>query len=121
MQRNGQPTRRTNTVGQPTASASPWMDRKISLMRRRGAHAVEAATTARSMGLSLMTTRLLQLLLQANVFQLLLRQFGDRLARITADDALERGPGLVELLQRILGIALLEQCPGCFFAVGKRI
>ena len=34
-QRNGQPVRRTNTVGQPTVAASPCSDRKISVIFRR--------------------------------------------------------------------------------------
>ena len=36
-QRSGQPVRRTNTVRQPIASASPLIEWKISVMRRRSA------------------------------------------------------------------------------------
>src|SRR5690242_21513070 len=41
-QRSGQPVRRTNTVRQPIASASPWIEWKISVMRRRSAGATGA-------------------------------------------------------------------------------
>src|SRR5579885_52858 len=83
MQRNGQPVRRTNTVGQPTASASPWMEWKISLTRNR-----RAAAAAGAGAIAFMESA--AVLLQRDRSQPALRETGYRGARVLLDHGLER-------------------------------
>src|SRR6185312_6087877 len=115
-QRSGQPVRRTNTVGQPIASASPWIEWKISVMRSRSAATAGAAVAA--LVLASLTTMPSTGL---DAAQPLLREAGGLGAGVFADHGLERGLRGRRLLQFELAVADLEQRIGRFLALRELV
>src|SRR5690348_231710 len=113
-QRSGQPVRRTNTVGQPIASASPWIEWKISVMRRRSAGI--GATDAAPASLPITATSANRRL-QLQSAQAFLRQAGGAGIGVFAGDLLQRGLAGVSLLELELAVADLQQRVGRLLAL----
>src|SRR4051812_10900499 len=113
-QRNGQPVRRTNTVGQPIASASPCTEWKISVIRSRSA---TGATGGRSAGVAVLPFMgsVGRLALQAA--QAFLCEASGLGARILGRDLFQRGGRGILLLQLDLAVAHLEQAIGDLVAL----
>src|SRR4051812_17877679 len=114
-QRNGQPVRRTNTVGQPMASASPWTEWNISVIRRRSPTGATGGTSAGVAVLPFMGS-VGRLALQAT--QAFLCEASGLGARILGRDLLQRRYGCVLLFQLDLAVADLEQAVGDLVALG---
>src|SRR5262245_5790246 len=59
-QRSGQPVSRTNTVGQPLKQASPWIEKKISVILSRSAAVSGAADAVMTRALLVQTVEALR-------------------------------------------------------------
>src|SRR5262245_3878946 len=92
-------------VGQPTESASPWSDRKVSVMRSRAGSAT-AAACASPVAIMLSAT------FGFHARKALARLRGDRRLRIVPREARERRARRRVALQLVLAVARLQERVG---------
>src|SRR5690606_29650641 len=118
LQRSGQPVRRTNTLRQPTASASPCREWKISLTRRRvSARLALASPTAATGAATVDMRRALPARFELQRAQPAFGQPRDGAVRIARDDIVQGRLGVIPLLEFVLRVAGLQQRFGRLLAV----
>ena len=101
-QRSGQPVRRTNTVGQPLNTASPWIEKKISVIFSR-----DAADSCSAAAAMVSARRLLR-----QAVEPLRREPRGRRVGELAHDFLQRRARRVAIAELDLAVADLEQRVG---------